>query len=303
MKKNWTGIALALGPAILLSTIVWEIARVNPDYGFIVSPWSLKGYETVHGWVFVALAIGLLIGGMLVLWEVSSAGLTRLGVLAYFIVAGTIIAFTFAPSSTTISIGPVLGIAMALFFALIVFRFTTTTIAKAVPFLGRGWVKGLLLLVMWAIIGLILWVTVVDKELTLDTTIAVFAMLTLLAVYASAAEPRGLAANRMLIYTTMIAMLVVVCSAGAIRSTLIRLQLEANGVAAEYREVQVSLGWFIAVFGILVLFTGAVGLWAKRQDLLVALTRARRQRAAAEKSAAEIKAAEEAYLAEMSQGS
>jgi hypothetical protein len=303
VKKNWTGIALALGPAILFSTIVWEIARVNPDYGFIVSPWSLKGYETVHGWVFVALAIGLLIGGMLVLWEVSSAGLMRLGVLAYFVVAGTIIAFTFAPSSTTISIGPVLGIAMALFFALIVFRFTTTTIAKAVPFLGRGWVKGLLFLVMWAIIGLILWVTVVDKELTLDTTIAVFALLTLLAVYASAAEPRGLAANRMLIYTTMIAMLVVVCSAGAIRSTLIRLQLEANGVAAEYREVQVSLGWFIAVFGILVLFTGAVGLWAKRQDLLVALTRVRRQREAAEKSAGEIKAAEEAYLTEMSQGS
>jgi hypothetical protein len=300
VKKYWTAIALALGPAILIVTIVWEMARTNPAYTFIVNPWSIKGYETVHGWVFLWLGLALLIGGMLVLWDGSTAGLPRLGVLAYFIVTGTLLTFVFGPGTTTISIGTVLAVGVALFLSLILFRFTRSTLARAVPILRRGWVQGVLLLVIWAVAFVVLWATVVDKEVTLNSGVAVFSLLTLLAVYATAAEPRGLAANRMLIYCSMLATLVVITSAGAIRSTLIRIQIETDGVAAEYKDIQVSVGWFLAVYGALIVFVGGVGLWAKRQDLLVALTRARRQREAAEKSAAEIRAAEEAYLAEAS---
>lgn len=302
MKKYWTAIALALGPAILISTVVWEIARVVPSYQFIVNPWSIKGYETTNGWVFMWLGIALLVGSMLVVWEGSTGGWPRIGALAYFAVAGTAVAAFFAPGTVSVTMGPLLAIGVALFLALIVFRFSRSTLAKAVPFLGKGWVQAALLLVIWLIAFVVLGFALVDKDVTLNTSAAVFALLALLAIYASAAEPRGLAVNRLLIYCSMLTTLVVVTSAGAIRSTLLRLQRELEGISAEYREVQVGLGWFLAVIGALVLFTGAVGLWAKRQDLLVALTRARRQREAAEKSAAEMRAAEAAYLAETSSG-
>jgi len=302
VKRYWTGITLALGPAILITTVVWEIARMVPDYAFVISPWAIEGHETAHGWVFLTLGVSLLVASMLVLWEASTSGFWRLVTLAFFVVAGTAIAIVFAQASTTVTMGPVLGMALALSLSLIVLRFAGSSLVKAVPFLGRGWVKGVLLFVVWGIFYLILAATVVDEELTVSTGIGVFVGLLLFAVYASAAEPRGLAGNRMLIYTSMVAGLVVVLSAGAIRSSLTRIQFETSGFAAEYGETQVSLGWFIAVFAILVLFSGAVGLWAKRQDLLVAMVRARRQREAAEKSAAEIKAAEEAYLAETAAG-
>jgi hypothetical protein len=298
LKKYWTGIALALGPAVLISTILWEIARTNPTYAFLVNPWSIKGHETVHGWVFVWLGAALLVGGMLVLWERSTSGVVRLAVLSYFVVVGTALVAGFARDQTSVTVGTMLGVAIALFVALIVLRFSRSTVAKAVPFMGRGWVQAMLLIVIWAITFVILTATLIDKRLTMNSWVAMFGLLVLLAVYASAAVPRGLAANRLLIYTSILAILTVVTSAGAIRSTLLRLQREAEGFGAEYRDVQVGLGWFVGVFGMAILFAGAVGLWARRQDLLVALTRARRQREAAEKSAAEIGAAEEAYLAE-----
>lgn len=297
MKRYWTGIALTLGPLVVVATVVWELARTNPEYRFLVEPWSMKGYETVHGWVFVTVALALLGGGLLVLTEWSTTKIGRLVALGYFVVAGTAIAFAFASEPQTVTLSPVMGVVVSVVLSLILFRFSKELLIRSVSVFGRAWARIGFGLVVFAVVYLVVRASFVGKEIELDTPIWVFILLMVLALYALAAAPRGLAANRMLIYSTMLSMLVIVTSAGAIRSTLLRFQVEAEGVSAQYKDVQVGAGWFLAVFGLVVLFVGAVGLWARRRDLLIASDRARRQRAAAEKSAAEIKAAEEAYLA------
>ena len=45
MKKHWSKIAIALGPTIIIASIVWEYARTNPDYNFLIEPWAIKGFE------------------------------------------------------------------------------------------------------------------------------------------------------------------------------------------------------------------------------------------------------------------
>jgi hypothetical protein len=72
------------------------------------------------------------------------------------------------------------------------------------------------------------------------------------------------------------------------------------GISAQYKDTQAALGWWVAGFGAFVLFIGAVGLWAKRRDIVSALARARKQREAAEKSAREIQEASDAYARELS---
>lgn len=297
MKRYWTGIAIALGSLTVVATFVWEMARTKPDYRFLVEPWAIKGYDSVHGWVFVSIGLALLAGGMIVLTEWSTGKIGRYVSLGYFVAAGTAIALAFASEPQTVTLAPVMGLLVAVFLTLIVFRFSKELLIRSASIFRNTWVRLLTGVAMFAVVYLVMRATVIGKELELDTPIWIFILMAVLALYALAAVPRGLAADRMLIYSTMLAMVVIVTSAGALRSTLIRLQVEAQGVSAEFRDTQAGLGWFLAVFALVVVFVGAVGLWARRRDLLIASDRARRQRAAAEKSAAEIKAAEEAYLA------
>ncbi len=50
--------------------------------------------------------------------------------------------------------------------------------------------------------------------------------------------------------------------------------------------------------GTFIVFVGAVGLWAKRRDIVAAIARAKKQREAAEESSREIQEAAEAYARE-----
>lgn len=297
MKRYWTGIAIALGSLTVVATFVWEMARTKPDYRFLVEPWAIKGYDSVHGWVFASIGLALLAGGMIVLTEWSTGKIGRFVSLGYFVAAGTAIALAFASEPQVVTLAPMMGLLVSVFLTLIVFRFSKELLIRLASIFRNTWVRLLTGVAMFAVVYLVMRATVIGKEMELDTPIWILILMAVLALYSLAAAPRGLAADRMLIYSTMLATVVIVASAGALRSTLVRLQVEAQGVSAEFRDTQAGLGWFLAVFALLVVFVGAVGLWARRRDLLIATDRARRQRAAAETSAAEIRAAEEAYLA------
>jgi hypothetical protein len=104
-------------------------------------------------------------------------------------------------------------------------------------------------------------------------------------------SPAELAANRMLIFSTVGGGGAIALSAAAARSNLITAQLELDGIAGKFQDSQITSGWFVALFGILVAFVGAVSLWARRRDIIINQQRAERQRVAAEASAAEIQAA------------
>jgi hypothetical protein len=141
-------------------------------------------------------------------------------------------------------------------------------------------------------------------EISLLAWVAILIIAILLATLALVTKPRQLASNRMLIYATLLSAAAVGFVGGAMRSTLIRVQAETFEAGVEagleadllfspgrYQDTQVTSGYFLANIGILLVFIGAVGMWAKRRDHILNVQRADRQRQAAQLSAAEIQAA------------
>jgi len=303
LKKNWTKIAIALGPAILISTIVWEYARTNPDYNFLIQPWAVRGYEAGnHGWIFVAMGVLLLVGGLLTSWEGSMKPSVSAGVTAYLLVAATGFTAFFTLGTPreeiTITISTVnatlMSMLLAAAFALSLrslLRERSVIFKRALP----------VFVVTFALFFVLMSATVAGSEVTSKLWIVVFVVFLLVAGLAIAIRPSDVAANRMLIFTTVAAWVVVVLSAGAIRQTLLDAQTAfdqgggVTGVSAQYKDTQVAGGWWLAGLAMTLLFVGAVGLWAKRRDIVAAMDRARKQRAAAEQSSREIQEALEAF--------
>lgn len=298
MKKEWTRLAVAIGPLLVVSTWFWELARMNPGYPFLIEPWAIRGSETVHGALFVALGVGLLVGALYVAWDGSTASLTRalIGV-AWFVVAATVVAGLFATEPLTFRPNELAGFLVAVVLGLVAWRLAVWGLNGRVPFLERGSARTAGAVGAIVVAYLVLQTTVVERSVTLPLPMAVGGAFLVLGALTVSKEPRKLAANRMLLYASLVGWVTVTVSAGALRSTLLDRQLELLGLTAQYRDTQVSYGWFVAGAGMLVLFVGTVGLWAHRRDQLLALHRAQEQRRAAEESAREIREALERYEA------
>jgi hypothetical protein len=106
-----------------------------------------------------------------------------------------------------------------------------------------------------------------------------------------------LSANRMLMFLSGGGWLAIALSAAAARTSLLDAQIEksiaetGSRLVADYKDVQVTSGYFVALLGMLIVVVGSISMWAKRRDIIINTERAERQRAAAEASAAEIQAA------------
>jgi hypothetical protein len=74
----------------------------------------------------------------------------------------------------------------------------------------------------------------------------------------------------------------------SLRVTLDQAQLDATGLTAEIKNLQITSGVLWAWFGGLVAFVGAVGLWAQRRDEIIAVERARKQQEAARESESQL---------------
>jgi hypothetical protein len=74
----------------------------------------------------------------------------------------------------------------------------------------------------------------------------------------------------------------------SLRVTLDQAQLDATGLTAEIKNLQITSGVLWARFGGLVAFVGAVGLWAQRRDEIIAVERARKQQEAARESESQL---------------
>ncbi len=302
MKKNWTKIALAIGPMILIASLSWEYARTNPEYNFLIQPWAMRGYEMSHGWIIAIMGVLLLIGGLLTSWEGSMRPSVSAAVTLYLVVAATAFTafFTLGTPRATVSLdfGPVATIVVSVIIAGSIslslrslLREKSQVFKRALP----------IFVVMFALIFFLMGLSIAGSILSMPTWTWVLIVFTVMAGLSISIRPGDVAANRMLIFTTVVAWGVVVLSAGAIRQTLIDTQAlfdqgaGVTGVSAQYKDTQAALGWWLAGFGATVIFIGAVSLWAKRRDIVAALARARRQREAAETSAREIAEALETY--------
>jgi len=308
VKKHWTKVALALGPLIMIATVAWEYARMKPDYNFLVQPWSLRGYEMTHGWVIATLGVLLLIGGLLTSWEGSVKPAVSAAVTMYLVVAATGFAAFFTSgterASTEVTIETVSGIIVSTLLAAAIalslrslLREKSAVFKRALP----------MFVVLFLIISAVISTTISGSELSIQTWLLVLIVFSVMAGLSISIRPVDVAANRMMILTTVAAWLVILLSAGAIRQSLITAQkafVRADGatdISAQYKDVQTAGGWWLAGLGVTVAWVGAIGLWAKRRDIVAALARARKQRVAAEESAREIQEAFDEYQREQEQ--
>jgi hypothetical protein len=301
VKKNWTKVAIALGPAVIIASVVWEFARTNPSYNFLISPWSLRGYETDHGAVYVALGAILLIGGLATSWEKALANNVSAAIAGFFVVAATLFAFVFSDKNFTANMSTVLNVLLSMLLAGSVALALRSLLGARMRLFARALPVFLILFVVFA---LLIGVTLVGSDISQPVWLVVLLVSLLAGGLSVTIKPINMAANRMLIFAAIGSWGVILLSAGAIRQSLIDAQAETEqlggvtGLSVQYKDTQAAVGWWLAGFGVTILFVGAVGLWAKRRDIVAAITRARRQREAAEKSAKEISDAAEAYAAE-----
>lgn len=301
MKKNWTKVAIALGPVIIMVSVVWEFARTNPDYNFLIQPWALRGYETDFGAAYLGLGILLLIGGVATTWEGALRDSVSASIAGYFVIAMTLYAFVFGNEEITVSVTSVMNVAASLLLASAIALALRSLLGESMVLVRRALPTAVVLFAVFALVGS-RWIA--GSEFTVRPWVLVFVLTLVIAGLAVAIRPVNMAANRMLMFASVAGWLVILLSAGAIRQALIDEQLMtvqdggATGVAAQYKDTQAAYGWWLAGLGITILFVGAVGLWAKRRDIVAAMQRARRQREAAEESAREIAAAAEAYAQE-----
>lgn len=306
MKKNWTKIAIALGPAMLISSYVWEFARTNPDYKFLIEPWAMRGDEMVQGEVYVALGVVLLIAGLATSWERATKPLYSVLIVAFIVVAGAAVTSNYSETTFNLTISPVLGFLLATIVSISIALALRSQLRNRLKIFSRA--LPLFAVSFIVVMGLIS-VTVLNTTVSTEAWIALLVVMLFSAAVALAIKPIDMAANRLLVMAVVTTWGVIVFSAGAIRQTLIDTQLTtvqvdgSTGIAAQYKDVQAASGWWLAGFGLTVMFIGAVGLWAKRRDLVAALARAKKQREAAEISAREIQEAADAYAAELAASS
>ncbi|MEN8114592.1 MAG: hypothetical protein ABFS21_09410 [Actinomycetota bacterium] len=295
MKQNWSKIAVTLGPAIVMASIVWELARTNPAYGYLVEPWSMRGYELTQGWTYFAAGLMLFLLGLAVSpkravelpYSATVVGVTTLVV--------TVLAAAFGPDAVSLTFSGLITALLTILLTLMIYRTFKSLVLPRVPALDRFSARVLIGVGLLVALFLVISTTVGGSEISLNPGLAAFVGVGLLGLFALATPPHGLAANRIVIYMSVLGGALISLSGGSLRTTLMEAQVEAIGVSAQYKDVQVGYGWFIALFGILVMFVGAVALWATRRDIIIARARAREQRAAAEKSAQEIREAYEQY--------
>lgn len=306
MKKNWTKIAIAMGPVIVIASVVWEYARTNSSFGFLIEPWAMRGYEFDQGQIFVVAAILALIAGVATTWEGATRPAVAASITAFVVIAATVFAAVYGSRTVTVNMTVVANVVLSFIIASSVSLSLRSLFGERVRLFKRALPIGL---VIFAVFIGIFHVTILGREATFTTWVVVFIVFLLFGGLALSIQPTAMSANRMLILVSIALWSLVVFSAGALRETLVQTQATtlqssgAIGVSAQYKDTQAALGWWLAGFGCTLMFIGAVGLWAKRRDIISAIQRARKQRAAAEKSAKEIADAAELYAQEQAAAS
>lgn len=328
-----------VGALLVIVSVAFEFARMKPTNGYLVDPWSLRGYEMTVGALYIAVGVALLIGILLVTWPRSEEttigtaivvylGLAAVGIVAVFAREDVVDAETGElvrdaagdvvqeAATVVFTVSDFYAILISFLVALILTRILKDPLTNHEGLKRRfGTIyvfAGFLIFALsFAVSFFAVKLLVGGEEISLLAWVAILIVVSLLAILALVTKPHQLASNRMLIYATLLSAAAVGFVGGAMRSTLIRVQTETFEAAVEagleadlvfspgrYQDTQVTSGYFLANIGVLMVFIGAVGLWAKRRDHILNVQRADRQRKAAQMSADEIQAAIDAANAD-----
>lgn len=282
MKRYRPQILLILGAVLTMASIAWELVRMAPDTTYIVTPWSLRGYESVHGSVTFTLGGLALIYGVIAMLPISIKPLwSRLFALVMAIGA-VIVAVLYGGGERTMG-GGILGWALAILGGYIVAK----AIKNSLPSSFNSTATTLTMLGSVAVAALLLNLLIFGASRSAQPWLWVAIAAAIAFGLSITIRHPQLSANRMLMLMVSGGWAAIALSAAAVRTSLLVAQTKPG----DYKDVQVTSGYFIALFGMLIALIGAISLWAKRRDIIITEERAARQRAAAEASAAEIQAA------------
>ena len=276
---------ILLGGFIMAISVLFEYARMAPNYRFIVDPWSMRGTELTQGWVMVAIAVEIGVLASLVTYHVIPENIVG-GTIAASVATALAIVISIAadPRDVIISTFGIWG--LALFGA----SAASASIIQALPQSVTGWTRRGIITVTWVgsllLLGSVILKALFESARPLWLVILVGFLLMSAGVLMR--KPRELAAHRLLINSSVIALLVAMTIGGSVRTALIEKQVETLGVGGDLLNSQITSGVMMTWFGAVLMILGSVAMWAKRRDQLDAKERARRQRAAAEKSAQEL---------------
>ena len=304
MKRDVARIIAIVGALVVIISVVWESARMQPDNNYFVDPWAIRGFESIHGVVFATIGIALLLAVLAVSSSFIKDARHSIYVVAGIVLATTVITGVFAGDETLqLRSNSIATTALALLLAYTIYRGIGRW-AQRESMENReangAWFKGgrgIIVLIVIALATLFivrLFVTqVLNNSFSLNPAVGMFLLMGLFGVMVSFMNPTIMAASRMMLIAPLVAGTAIGFSAAAIRSTLIRHQAElvtngVQGIPGQYRDTQVTWGYFLANIGVVLVFIGAVMLWARRRDIVQAQQRAAKQRAAAEESAAEL---------------
>ncbi len=295
MKRNRPQLLLLVGSAVTMASIVWELARMDPQTSYLVQPWSQRGFESIHGSVVFTIGALLALAGLATIWERSKEPAVSRIIAAAIGVGAIGLAAVYGTDDKTMG-GGFLGWILAVVGGYVIKAAVKPYVAKLD--LGsrsnetiQTVTRILLSLAIFAVATIVLYVTLFGPERDALPVVWVTLAALLLVGLAVTGKPAELAANRMLIFSTVVGGWTIALSAAAMRTNLLAAQVELDGIAGQYKDTQITSGYFIALFGVLMAFVGATSLWANRRDIIINQQRAERQRAAAVASAAEIQAA------------
>jgi len=287
-KRNRSLFLTLLGTGLMATSVCWEYARMKPAYRYIVEPWSLRGYETTQGWVILAGSLALM-----ALAIPLSLRLLKGTLIESIVVAGAVTAFAAAVPVLADAPDQDLGGGAVWSLAVLLGLAALAVVGRVLPASLPGWARRLSLLGTFAgvtvLAGLVVYGPLLGDHIVPLWLVVLILMLTL-DILVIARPPVELASYRLLLIGVTLVWIVTLVCAGALRSTLLRLQVE-TGSAAEYREMQITSGILIAWVGGLLAFAGSVALWARRRDELEEHSRAGQQLAVATLSATELEEA------------
>ena len=282
--KNRPLALTVLGMAIMAQSIAWEYVRVEPTYRFLIEPWSMRGYESAQGLVIAAGAAVIAVLAILlsygILKESRAHSVIGVGVLVLFGVVAAILT-----DAKDVKVPFIVRLLLAAVGAVVVRSLLEGFIPESWSKRRRGarlgiWLAGFFV-TLFAVTGPML-----GDEQPFWIFIAVAGVI--LGALALFRPPEALAGWRMVINGIVAIWVMSMTMAATLRVTLDQAQFDVAGISAELKNIQITSGVLLAWFGGLVAFAGAVGLWARRRDEIIAVDRARKQQAAARESEAQL---------------
>ncbi|MGA9595260.1 MAG: hypothetical protein WBV06_03825 [Acidimicrobiia bacterium] len=290
MKRYRPQILLLIGAAITMMSILWELVRMNPQTSYLVDPWSRRGYQSVHGSLIFTIGGLILIFGLLTFFNSSLKPLWSRLIALVMALGAVVVAMLYGGSESAMG-GGMVGSVVALLGAFVVMNLVDTLLPELSSSI-RLLIGSVTFIVAFFVLELVLGTSHSAKPWVWIAVASVIAF----GIAATGKHPQ-LSANRMLMLMTLFGWVAIAVSAAVARTSLVTAQVERSiaetgaPLFGDYKDVQVTSGYFLALFGMMVAFVASVSLWAKRRDIIINQERAERQRAAAEASAAEIKTA------------